>query len=781
MRLSAASEVVLRRARQEAKRLGHSYIGTEHLLLALLQEAQVSSGRLPAMDVDASILYDIVCLQQGRGVAALPMPQGLSPRMRRLFWRAGRTARQMQKGAVEPEHLILALMKDDDCTANRYLQCAGLEVESLYGELFARLHQGDKNTEEKRVQPTKMIDQFCVNLVEKAGSMEPVVGRREEIEMVLQILCRKQKNNPALIGEPGVGKTAIVEGLAQRIADGQVPEQLRDKKLMALDMASVIAGTKYRGEFEERIRDILAEMKRAGNIILFIDELHTIVGAGSAEGAIDASNLMKPALGRGEIQVIGATTIGEYRKYIEKDAALERRFRVVDVKEPTQEQTEEILRGLRPGLEKHHGLKISDEAIRAAVELSCRYLTDRFLPDKAVDLLDEASAYAKLARLDQSPMEMSRREISKELDAAIRANRFERAAELRDRLQRIAQSQLYMFRQSRRVGREDVAEMVAQRTGIPVGKVVGEERDRLISLEKSLQTSIIGQDHAISAVARAIRRGRSGLANPNRPVATILLTGPTGVGKTELCRVLSQTVYGSEDALIRFDMSEYMESHAVSKLIGAPPGYVGYGESGELTEKVRRRPYAVVLFDELEKAHPDVTGLLLQIMEDGVLTDSMGRKVDFKNTLIIMTSNLGSAEASRDGLGFSPSRREDRVQGCLKERFSPEFLGRIDCITVFHRLKEEDLTKIAEKFLTQTAKTAQKLGITLQYTSEIPAYFAKEELARASGARQMRHAIADKLEDPLADILLKTGPEKKIVQITLQKGELEFIFQKGEG
>ena len=767
---------MLCRAKREARKLGHSYVGTEHLLLALLHDTRAGTGKtLESLGLDVQLVYDMVYVQQGRGVGDLPVPQGLSPRLRRILWRAGVTAKQMRKTSVEPEHLILALIKDDYCMASQYLQIVGFDLESLYQDMYLQAGQEEKVWEEKRMQRTKMIDQFCVNLVEKAASMEPVIGRSEEIEMVLQILCRKQKNNPALIGEPGVGKTAIVEGLAQRIAEKQVPEQLRDKRLMALDMASVIAGTKYRGEFEERIRDILAEMKRVGNIILFIDELHTIVGAGSAEGAIDAANLLKPALGRGEIQVIGATTSAEYRKYIEKDAALERRFRAVDVKEPTTEQTKDILRGLRPGLEAHHGLKISDEAIEAAVELSCRYLTDRFLPDKAVDLLDEASAHAKLARLSHNPMEMTRREISKELDAAIRENRFERAAELRDRLQRIAQSQMYAFRQARRVSSEDVAQMVAQRTGIPVGKMMGAERERLLQLESLLQQSIIGQDHATKAVARAIRRGRSGLANPNRPVATILLMGPTGVGKTELCRVLSQTVYGSEDALIRLDMSEYMEPHSVSKLIGAPPGYVGYGESGELTEKVRRRPYCVVLFDELEKAHGDITGLLLQIMEDGMLTDSMGRKVDFKNTLIVMTSNLGSAEAGKEGLGFSPSKQEDRVYKCLNERFSPEFLGRIDCVTVFHKLQEQDLTKIAEKFLAQTAQTASKLGVTLEYTPDVAAFFAKQELAKASGARQLRHAIAEKLEDPLAELLLKEEPAGKTIFVQLEDESLQLI------
>ena len=619
------------------------------------------------------------------------------------------------------------------------------------------LSKGGGLLEGSRCNLMRVVDQFCVNLVEKAATMEPVIGREREIETVLQILCRKQKNNPALIGEPGVGKTAIVEGLAQRLALGQVPEILRGKRLMSLDMASIIAGTKYRGEFEERIRDLIAEMRRVGNVILFIDELHTIVGAGAAEGAIDASNLLKPALGRGEIQVIGATTLEEYRKHIEKDAALDRRFRQVPVPEPTREEARQILQGLRPGLEKHHRIEITDEAIAAAVDLSCRYLTERFLPDKAVDLLDEAAARTKLlGHRRPDPSVLAERQISKELDAAIREKRFERAAELRDRLQAIVRP-LQALTRPRRVTAEDLAETVSARTGIPLGQISGGERQRLLMLETTLKERVVGQDQAVESVARAIRRGRAGLADQRRPLASLLFMGPTGVGKTELCKALAAAVYGSSDAMIRLDMSEYMEKHSVSRLVGAPPGYVGHGEGGELTEKVRRKPYALILLDELEKAHRDVCNILLQIMEDGVLTDTLGRTVDFKNTTIVMTSNLGGEEQHRGGLGFQPATREERVQQCLRAHFPAEFLGRIDCIAQFRPLDETALTGIAEKLLEDTASRARARGAQVRLASGAAACLARGCLGREGGARALRHAIQRQVEDPLADLLLREG------------------------
>lgn len=667
---------------------------------------------------------------------------------------AGRTDGQnTKKSVVEPEHLAAVMVTDRNNTACRYLQDAGIDLSELERELYLRCRH--ETVEEKRRQPTRMIDQFCINLVEKAPGLDPVIGRETEIDALIQILCRRQKNNPALIGEPGVGKTAIVEGLARRIAEGQVPDILRDRRIMALDMASVIAGTKYRGEFEERLRDLLAEIKRCGNVILFVDELHTIVGAGSAEGAIDAANLLKPALGRGEIQMIGATTIAEYRKFIEKDAALERRFRTIDVQEPGKAETKLILRGLCERLEEHHGIAITQEAVDAAVELSCRYLADKFLPDKAVDLLDEAAAYAKLTRLEQSPLELGRRRLSKELDAAIRENKFERAAQLRDTLKQLGKQQSQALRGSRSVQADDVAHMIGRRTGIPAGDLLKEERQRLLELEEAVRKTIVGQDEAVSAVCRAIRRGRSGLADMDRPVSVILLMGPTGVGKTSLCRALCREVYGSESSLIRLDMTEYMEAHTVSRLIGAPPGYVGYGESGELTEKVRRRPYSLVLFDEVEKAHPDVTGLLLQIMEDGALTDSMGRKVDFRNTLIVMTSNLGGEEALREGLGFVPATRHERIQASLSGRFSPEFLGRIDCISVFSPLKEAQLEQIAKQLLDNKAEAARRKKVEMYAAPEVAALLARQAAGGSGGARQLRRAVEEQVSDPLAEYLLR--------------------------
>lgn len=749
---------ILLRARSIAGGWGHSYVGTEHLLLAMAGGEDGAAMALHREGIRVEQLCAAMLRWVGRGSRVETIPQGLTPRAKRLVGSAAAEADGTGTGAIWPEHLLMAVARDYSSTASILLRQCGVCMDDLFTDAYLGICARQKNLNEKRVANTRLLDQFCENLVEKAPTMEPVIGRDLEIDMVMQILCRKQKNNPALVGEPGVGKTAIVEGLAQRIAMGQVPEQLRGKRLMSMDMASIIAGTKYRGEFEERIRDMIQEVRRAGNVILFIDELHTIVGAGAAEGAIDASNLMKPALGRGEVQVIGATTLEEYRKYIEKDAALERRFRKVTVGEPTRAETKQILLGLRPGLEQHHRIQITDEAIDAAVSLSCRYLTDKFLPDKAVDLLDEGAARTKMAGLRSvSPAEQIQRDLSKELDAAIRDNRFERAAELRDKLQSLVQRQMGGLARSRKVTAQDIAETVAERTGIPVGQLTGSERQRLLHLEDELKKSVIGQEHAVAAVARAVRRGRSGLADSQRPIASLLFMGPSGVGKTELCKALAQAIYGSRDALIRLDMSEYMEKHAVSRLVGAPPGYVGHGEGGELTEKVRRKPYAIVLFDELEKAHRDVCGILLQIMEDGVLTDTMGRTVDFKNTMIIMTSNLGNAEQSRGGLGFVPATKEDRVRACLREQFPAEFLGRIDCTAVFHPLREEDMTGIADKLLRQTIERARVSGVTLQIAPEAVRQLAKTCMGKESGARELRHAIQRDVEDPLADLLLGGG------------------------
>ncbi len=644
-------------------------------------------------------------------------------------------AKNIITGARTPEAMLRQILRMENCTAAELLRSCHADCDLLFTDLC-------NYRKEKMMQNTRLLDQYGVDLICKAA--QPIIGREKEIETVLGILARRQKNNPALIGEPGVGKTAIVEGVAQRIASGQVPENLRNKRLFSLDMASLIAGTKYRGEFEERIRDILSEVRRVGNIILFIDEMHTIVGAGAAEGAIDAANLFKPALGRGELQLIGATTLAEYRRFIEKDAALERRFRTVQVREATKEETAAILQALRSDLEAHHHIPIAASAIDAAVEFSCRYLTDKFLPDKAVDLLDEGAAVARMSL----PEGIDCAQLERSLHEAVKGGEYETAARLRDKLRLRRQPPA-----QRQVDAQDIAAVVANRTGIPVGAISMDEKERLLSLEDRLSKRVIGQNEAISAVCSAVRRGRSGLSDQNRPVASMLFTGPTGVGKTELCKALAQTVYGSEDAMIRIDMSEYMEKFSSSRLIGAPPGYVGHEEGGELSERVRRRPYSLVLLDELEKAHRDVCSLLLQIMEDGVLTDSLGRKIDFRNTMLVMTSNLGSSYADRGGLGFHRTA-EDVVQKALSEHFPPEFLGRIDCVATFRKLNESDLTKIAELQLGRLRERAQKQKLQLCLAPELAETLAKKSLAGRSGAREIRKLIQKELEAPLAEHML---------------------------
>lgn len=731
---------VLRCAWALSGTLGHSYVGTEHLLIALAMSPRTPAGQqLYRLGLTPQELLGQLLLLRGRGTALQRLPQGLSARARRAIRQADREERP-----VRPEGLLLQLLRQPGCGANCLLSSCAVSPDVL----FTNLYEGKTARKEQKMQNTRLLDQFGVDMVERADKSDVIIGRQREIETVLQILSRRQKNNPALIGEPGVGKTAIVEGVAQYIAAGRVPEQLRGKRLFSLDMASVIAGTKYRGEFEERMRDIISEVKRAQNVILFIDEMHTLVGAGAAEGAIDAANLLKPALGRGEIQLIGATTMTEYRKFIEKDAALERRFRAVQVRQSTPEETREILEGLRPLLERHHQIPISNEAIRAAVEYSCRYLPEKFLPDKAVDLLDEGAACANIART-LGTADHEAQKLETELHSAVREGEYEKAAGLRDRLQRLRQRS----RKAAQVQAQDIAAAVSNRTGIPVGKIGAEEKQQLCALEQTLAKRVVGQQTAISAVSEAVRRGRSGLAEEKRPVAAMLFTGPTGVGKTELCKALAQAVYGSESAMIRIDMSEYMEKHSVSRLIGAPPGYVGHEEGGELSEKVRRQPYSLVLLDELEKAHRDICGLLLQIMEDGMLTDSTGRKVDFKNTLLVMTSNVGSELSGRGALGFGQSETDSTLKA-LKERFPPEFLGRIDCIASFRKLGEEELRRIAENQLSALKERARKRELSLSFTPQVAQLLSRRALGKLSGAREIRKLIQRELEAPLAALLL---------------------------
>ena len=739
-----------------ARELGHSYVGTEHLLLALSQEAGHAGRILRAAGLEEPCLRSMVLAVAGLGSRTLFLPQGLTPRARRAVHQAGVEASRLKTGGVTPEHLLLALTRDDGCTACRILKGSGIEPDCIFTETFGALRTPEQ-TQQGRQTSVRLLEQYCENMIEKATRMEPVVGRERELCEVEQILCRKNKNNPALIGEPGVGKTAIVEALAQRLASGQAPQGLVGKKLYRLDLASVLAGTKYRGEFEERIRDILAEIRRAGNMILFVDEMHTIVGAGSAEGAIDAANLLKPALGRGEIQLIGATTLEEYRKYIEKDAALERRFRQVLVREPTKEQTLRILQGLRPGLEQHHRIRISDEAMQAAVELSCRYLADRFLPDKAIDLLDEASASIWLSGgTVDARLEEKKRRLSQELEQAVRDGAYEHAAALRDRLQELVRRQAESSRAQRMllVTREDVAGIVSQRTGIPAGALSRTEKERLLQLEQALHERVVGQDAAVEAVCRAVRRGRSGMADEERPAASMLFAGPTGVGKTELCKALADVVYGSAESLVRIDMIEYMEPGSVTRLIGAPPGYVGHEEAGTLTEKVRRRPYCVVLLDEVEKAHRDVRNLLLQVMDDGMLTDAMGRTVSFKNAIVVMTSNAGSGEDRKGGLGFLPQEASERFALALRQLFSPEFLGRIDCVACFTRLGLPELTEIARRQLEKLCARANVHGLRLSIAPGAAEELARQALSSSGGAREIRHLLQTCVQTPLADALL---------------------------
>lgn len=727
-------ERVLRQAFALSRLSGHSFVGTEHLLLAaVMTDQSVTEGLL----LTPRELLGQLWVMDGRGSPRTSLPWGLSPRAEAVW-------RRNKQGIS----LLRALLEQEDSGARRLLSrcCGDREI------LLDLLREREQVRKEQKKQSMRLLEQFAVDMVERAEHADPVIGRDREIRTVLQILSRRQKNNPALIGEPGVGKTAIAEGVARCLATGQVPQALKGKRLFSLDMASVLAGTKYRGEFEERIRDILAELRRVKNVILFIDEMHTLVGAGAAEGAIDAANLLKPALGRGEIQIIGATTLREYRKHIEKDSALERRFRTVQIAAATKEETLRILEGLRPLLERHHGLAISDGAIHAAVDYACRYLPDKQLPDKAVDLLDEGAACCHMTR-GVLPSDGEGQALQNQLKQAVQAGEYEHAAALRDRLLRKKSEQS----PPRPVEAEDIAAAVSNRTGIPVGALSMGQRDRLLGLEEELCRRIIGQDSAIRAVCRAVRRGRSGLAEESRPIAALMLTGPTGVGKTELCKCLAEAVYGSREELIRIDMTEYMEKHAVSRLIGAPPGYVGHDEGGELTEKVRRKPYSLVLLDEVEKAHRDICGLLLQILEDGILTDSTGRRVDFRNTLLVMTSNIGSGGELKGGLGFG-QKTEERLQERLRSHFSPELMGRIDCITEFAPLEEASLEKIAAMRLSELQKRCETLGLQLETGAELHSYFAGKAKKMQSGARALRRLIREELEAPLSEQLLSPQP-----------------------
>ena len=771
MHYEAQGKQVILGAAQKARQMGHSCVGSLHLLLALGESSGMLGQLLQFSGYDGYGAQQLAIARWGRGTPDLPLPQGFTRHARRALHRAGQEARRQEHKGIASAHILLALLREERSSACELLDLVGVDRQLLFTRTveYTNFHTLMPQRRKKEAVTTKLLEQFSEDLLAKAATMDPVIGRDREIETVIGILSRKHKNNPALIGEPGVGKTAIAEGLAQRMAAGAVPPQLREKRLVSLNMASLVAGTKYRGEFEERLRDVLAEIRRSGDVILFVDEMHTIVGAGAAEGAIDAANILKPALGRGELQMLGATTLGEYRKYIEKDPALERRFRPVTVEEPDAETAMTILHALKPGLEQHHRMRITEEAMEAAIRLSRRYLPDLYLPDKAIDLLDEGASHARLE--EQSlPRPGLRKELEQELQEAVRESRFEKAAQLRDKMQRL--SQRSETRRTRAVTAQDVAWAVSERTGIPVGRLTADRRQRLLELEKNLSEQVVGQEQAIEAVADAVRRGLSGIRDPHRPVSCLLFAGPTGVGKTELCRVLAQELYGSRDAMFRLDMTEYMEKQSVSRLIGAPPGYVGYEEGGKLTEAVRRRPYCLVLLDELEKAHPDVTGILLQIMEEGELTDATGRKVSFRNAVVVMTSNLGG-QLKGEGLGFQPEGRGGETEKALQSHFTPEFLGRLDRIVTFDPLDQNTVQRILEKYLEQLCSRSREMGMQLY----LPDCLSRElavRISQKSGARALRRLVQEQVEGPLALYLLRCGKCPNRIKGCWEQGKLTF-------
>ena len=773
MRYHTMTSELIRASGEKARLLGHSFVGSVHLLLALLELPGEPQLILRGCGLAPELAIPLAQLLYGSGTPNLPLPQGLTERACEILSLSAREARQRASREILPIHVLAALSRAQDSGAGQLLQIFGISQDVLFTHTVEWLQRESAfpTGGKKEAVATKLLEQFSEDLITKASAMEPVIGRDREIDTVIGILCRKSKNNPALVGEPGVGKTAIAEGLAQRMAVGNVPPQLKDKRLVSLNMASLVAGTKYRGEFEERLRDLLAEIHRSGDVILFVDEMHTIIGAGAAEGAIDAANILKPALGRGEVQMLGATTREEYRKYIEKDAALERRFRPVTVEEPGNETTLAILHALKPGLERHHRLRISEEALKEAVRLSVRYLPDLYLPDKAIDLLDEGAARARMEEMRLSRGGTARKELEEELHEAVRERRFEKAAELRDKMQ-VLSLKPGDSRRTRTVTAADIAWVVSARTGIPVGRLTASERERLLHLEGLLQAHVMGQPEAVQTAAEAVRRGFAGLRDEERPIACMLFTGPTGVGKTELCRALSEEVYGSRNAMIRLDMTEYMEKHSVSRLIGAPPGYVGYEEGGKLTEAVRRRPYSLVLLDEVEKAHPEVLGILLQIMEEGVLTDSTGRRVSFRNTIVVMTSNVGSSVRG-DGLGFCAAGQSSQVEEAVRQAFTPEFLGRLDATVPFRALDGTTMEAIARKYLRLLQERAGAAGIQLNLPPELAASLCARCRGK-DGARNLRRLVQTEVEGALSGFLLSCSRRPSRIKGSLEQGRLLF-------
>ncbi|WP_312117392.1 ATP-dependent Clp protease ATP-binding subunit [Brevibacillus reuszeri] len=802
-RFTERAQKVLALALEEAVRLGHKDIGTEHVLLGLIREGEgIAAKALQSLGLGLDKIQSEVESLIGRGTeqSGSNYTPNYTPRAKKVIELSMDEARKLGHTYVGTEHILLGLIREGEGIAARIMNNLGVSLNKARQQVLQLLGSSELMASHQPsggnpAANTPTLDGLARDLtaIARDGGLDPVIGRHKEIERVIQVLSRRTKNNPVLIGEPGVGKTAIAEGLAQKIVNNEIPETLRDKRVMTLDMGTVVAGTKYRGEFEDRLKKIMDEIRQAGNIILFIDELHTLIGAGGAEGAIDASNILKPALARGELQCVGATTLDEYRKYIEKDAALERRFQPIQVDEPTAEDAVKILHGLRDRYEAHHRVKITDEAIEQAVKLSDRYITDRFLPDKAIDLVDEAASKVRLQSFTVPPnlkeLEGRLEEVRKEKDAAVQSQEFEEAAALRDQEQKLReeldktkkdwkerQGQLNM-----EVTPEDIATVVASWTGIPVLKLKEEETERLLKMESILHNRVIGQDEAVKSISRAVRRARAGLKDPKRPIGSFIFLGPTGVGKTELARAVAETLFGDEDAMIRVDMSEYMEKHSTARLVGAPPGYVGYDEGGQLTEKVRRKPYSVILLDEIEKAHPDVFNILLQVLDDGRLTDSKGRTVDFRNTVVIMTSNVGANMIKKNTtLGFTTGDTErkyqdmkDKVMDELKKSFRPEFLNRIDEVIVFHSLEEEHIEQIVSLMTDELRKRLKEQSIDFQLTDDAKKILAKEGFDPAYGARPLRRAIQRHIEDRLSEELLKGNISKgDTVNIESEDGQL---------
>ncbi len=805
-----SAQQVLRLARRSAKACGHSYVGSEHLLLGLVQEPKGTAGViLRAHRVEADRLKELIDqLIAPNGGMQVEEQAGWTPRARAILRDSVETAQFFESRETGTEHILLAILKDVESVAARLLHTLGVNLQKVYMDLVEIMGVPEEKYKElmknARAESmgqsnTPMLDQYSRDLTDLAFArrLDVTVGRQQETERIIQILSRRTKNNPCLIGEPGVGKTAIVEGLAQRIVNEQVPEPMRGKRVVTLDMAGMVAGSKYRGEFEERIKKIIAEVTEAGDVLLFVDELHTIIGAGGAEGAIDASNILKPSLARGEIQLIGATTLEEYRKYIEKDPALERRFQPVNVEEPSEAETEEILKGLRPAYEKHHGVQITDEALQAAVKLSKRYINDRFLPDKAIDLIDEAAARCQLGyyRMPEPVIALQKQhdELLSMREAALKERNLEEAKKFNLEKQEVEEKLEKQKKrlQSRKNGKatvvtaEDVEQIVSVWTKIPVQKLAEQEGKKLLKLDRLLHERVIGQDEAVQAVAKAIRRSRAGLKSPSRPIGSFLFLGPTGVGKTELSKALADVVFGSGQSLIRVDMSEYMEKHSVSRLVGSPPGYVGYDEGGQLSEKVRRNPYSVVLFDEIEKAHPDVFNILLQVLDEGHITDGQGRKIDFKNTILIMTSNAGAQSIVAPkhlgfGTGTDAKKNHENMKASVMEEvrriFKPEFLNRIDEMIVFHSLGEEHIREITGLLLKELQKRCvEQMNITLKVSPAVKQQIAKEGFDPKYGARPLRRAVQNRIEDALAEEILaghvKAGDT---VHAALQKGKIVF-------